>query len=371
MGKGIFYPNYDESILSLSCSVLKYFGVEPKHKTLPAADKILSKNYKHVVVILLDGLGINILEKHLSKNDFLRKHLILQYSSVFPPTTTASTTTFLSGLSPIEHGWLGWDVYFEQENKTVTCFTNNLQGTTEPAADYKIANKYFSYKNIAHQISETKNADAKIIFPFGKDGFPRLGRWLNEIKKRSSVDEKNFTYAYWTNPDHHLHLKGTDSSSVHKIVKNLNQKIQELCSDLKDTVVFVTADHGHTDVEKDYLVENHPELANMLIRRTVLEPRAMSFYVKDEFKNNFAEEFKKRFSEDYKIFSREDIFKMQLFGTDLPHKNLTGIGDFIAIAINKKILLWDKSEKDFKSHHAGLTSDEMCIPLICYEAKIK
>ena len=129
----IVFPDYNNSILNLYCSILNHFGAKSHHSTLSCADQILCKNYKNVVVILLDGLGINILEKHLKPNDFLRKHFLCEYSSVFPPTTTASTTTIMSGLSPIEHGWLGWDVYFEQEDKIVTCFKNTLAGTATPA----------------------------------------------------------------------------------------------------------------------------------------------------------------------------------------------------------------------------------------------
>ncbi len=111
------FPDYTDSILNLSNSILKYYGIEPFHETHPGADYLLSKNFPHVVVILLDGLGMNILERNLTYRDFLRRNLYSDYSSVFPPTTTSSTTTFLSGLSPVEHGWLGWDVYFKQEDK--------------------------------------------------------------------------------------------------------------------------------------------------------------------------------------------------------------------------------------------------------------
>ncbi len=72
MNKQAFFPDYSNSILNFSCSILKYFGVKPKHSTLSSADKILNKNFKHVVVILLDGFGVNIMEKHLAPSDFLR-----------------------------------------------------------------------------------------------------------------------------------------------------------------------------------------------------------------------------------------------------------------------------------------------------------
>lgn len=364
-----FYPDYSDSILNLSCSILKHYGVTPDHDTIPAVDEILSRNYKHVVVILLDGLGMNILEEHLNPRDFLRRNLLKDYSSVFPPTTTASTTSFLSGKSPVEHGWLGWDVYFEKEDKTVTCFTNKLQGTEQIAADYDVVRKYFSYESIIDKINKTKSAEANAIFPFGKKGFNTLDKWTDAIKQTCKSTKKTFTYAYWENPDHQLHRDGIRAESIQKIITELNSKLLLLCEELKDTVVFITADHGHKNIYGTYLQEEYPDFVEMLERPVSLEPRAISFYVKDKYKSVFSEEFKKYFGEDYILFSKEDVLKKQLFGPGIPHENLTGIGDYVAVAVSDRTILWNKNYPSFKSHHAGLTKDEMRIPLICCKYK--
>lgn len=378
--QNVFLPDYTNSILNLSCSVLKNFGVEPKHPTLPAADKILAGGYRHIVVILLDGLGINILEKHLRAGDFLRRKLLCSYSSVFPPTTTASTTSMMCGLSPIEHGWLGWDVYFEQEDKTVTCFTNNLAGTETPAASYHIAHKYLPFTNIAGQINSVCGKDiASIVFPFGPVPFPKFADWLAEIRRQCLLPLRTFTYAYWEEPDALLHRHGTDADCVHRTMVELNNSIEKLCGSLLDTAVFITADHGHTDISRSFISERYPDFARMLLRPPSIEPRAISFFVKSEYLEKvqsaektsaacddtiFSQEFNRLFGKDYALFSRKQVFEMQLFGPGEPNANLTGIGDYIAAATGKRTLFWDKTAKPFKSHHAGLSRDEMLIPLI-------
>ena len=361
------FPDYTNSILNFSCSILKHYGVAVKHPTLEAADKLLETEPAHVAVLLLDGLGVNILQKHLPPEAFLRQHLLCEYSSVFPPTTTASTTTMLSGLSPIEHGWLGWDVYFEQEDKTVTCFRNWIMGTETPAASYNVARKYFPYKDIASLINETGNADAELVFPVVPKPFKKLGDWFAEIKRRCSLEGKTFTYAYWENPDGYMHKNGTEAGVVHNCVIGLNERIEKLCGSLKDTLIFVTADHGHNDIVRDYFSENYPEFAKMLVRAPSIEPRAISFYVKDEYKSVFAGEFNRLFGGDYMLFTRQQVFERQIFGTGTAHKNLTGIGDFVAAAVGSRTLFWDKTAKPFKSHHAGMSREEMMIPLIAYK----
>ena len=48
----------------------------------------------------------------------------MNIDAVFPATTTASTTSVLSGKNPNEHGWLGWDLYFKEFDKTISIFPN-------------------------------------------------------------------------------------------------------------------------------------------------------------------------------------------------------------------------------------------------------
>lgn len=366
------FPDYTNSIVNFSCSILKHFGVPVHHNTLPAADEVLAGNYKHVVVLLLDGLGVNILEKHLSPDAFLRRHLLTPYSSVFPPTTTASTTSMLSGLTPVEHGWLGWDVYFKQIDKTVTCFLGTIADTKEPAAPFSAARKYLPYKEIHQQINEA-NADgsvsADLVFPFGPKPFPKIDDWFAEIKRQATQNMRTFTYAYWENPDHDLHFNGTDSPVVHKTVLELNARIEQLCSELTDTVVFVTADHGHIDVTNECYETDFPELTKMFIRSPSIEPRGTSFFIKPEYLTVFPREFERLFGNDYVLFTRDEVFEKQIFGTGEPNAELTGIGDYVAVAVGHRTLYPTKFmyDKHFKSHHAGMTADEMIIPLICWK----
>ena len=116
-------PDYTNCIANLANSILAEFGIkEDGRQTLKLLDSYLAKNYENIVVILLDGMGKCILEKNLDKDGFFNTHLKSTYSSVFPPTTVAATTSIMSGLDPCQHSWLGWDCYYPEIDKNVTVF---------------------------------------------------------------------------------------------------------------------------------------------------------------------------------------------------------------------------------------------------------
>ena len=70
-------PDYDNSILSVACSVLKHFGVrDVNHVTQKDLDLALETDPDTVMVMLFDGMGVSLLEKHLPKRSFLRRHMV-------------------------------------------------------------------------------------------------------------------------------------------------------------------------------------------------------------------------------------------------------------------------------------------------------
>lgn len=97
----IVLPDYENSILNLINSILHYYHVETKYNGIDILDQKLEKKYKNIVLIILDGMGENILNA-ISPNGFFKKHQERKITSVYPSTTTAAMTTYYSGKPPIE-----------------------------------------------------------------------------------------------------------------------------------------------------------------------------------------------------------------------------------------------------------------------------
>ncbi len=70
--KDIVMPNYEHCILGIISSILKYYNVDTKHKSLDKIDKILNeKKYKNVILLILDGMG-DIILKNIDENGYIR-----------------------------------------------------------------------------------------------------------------------------------------------------------------------------------------------------------------------------------------------------------------------------------------------------------
>ena len=135
--------------------MLKHYGIKAFHPTLSLLDKELAHGKKNIIFMILDGFGENILKLHLSEQSFLRSYYVSSISSVFPPTTTAATTSFHSGLYPIEHGWLCWMPYFKDLDRVVETFLNHDYFTGEKLDCSKVS-KLLHYTTIYEQITAEK-----------------------------------------------------------------------------------------------------------------------------------------------------------------------------------------------------------------------
>ncbi len=366
----ITYPNYDRSILSIASSVLNHFDVKDcQHKTLPEFDELLSKDYKNIIVMLFDGLGTSTIKYHLEENDFLRKNHVTDISSVFPSTTVAATTSIESGYSP-ETAWLGWDLYFDEIGENVAVFRNALQKNGKPAANYNVVWKYIPYKRIFERIEEINGkGTAYYVSPFSKHHSKSVPDICRTVKRLSRRRKKKYIYTYWHQPDTAMHNYGVTSEQAHEQILLINKEVEKLCNQLKNSLVIITADHGLCDGMNEYL-EDYPELSTMLKVPPSIEPRALSFFVKDGMKDDFKNEFNGLFGNDFRLMTKEEVFEENLLGFGKPHpRTYDFVGDFLAVATGEKSLFIEREERSFIGVHAGLTEDEMTVPFIAIETK--
>lgn len=379
MKEKIFYPNYNNSILALSSSILKKYDILPLHSSLPELDKILQK-YKNIVLIIFDGMGKNILEHHLKEDSFLRQHKKSTLSSIYPPTTAAATNSIHSGKAPIEHGWLGWMQYFKEYDEIIELFTNKAFYSQKPLDIPSVSQRFLSYKDIYTQITE-KNKDIHFerIFP---DWYPGGVKSVQEMRERIvstlKTHEKNIILGYWTDPDSSIHHNGCFTPLINNIMKNINTEMEQLSKEIdEETLVLITADHGIIDIELVWINE-FDGIKECLKHAPTMELRTTSFFVKEDKKEEFKKLFNQYFKEDFLLFTHDEFIESGLLGSGNKHDKVEDfVGDFVAVGFGKKGLSYydennpnvetfKKYMTSFTSDHAGISKEEIEVPLIIF-----
>ena len=354
--------DYKNCIANIPNSILKYFGVETVGDTLPDLDVHLDRKYKNVVVFVLDGFGRNIMMRDLEWRSPFQKHCISTVDSVFLSSTVPATTSFMTGLQPCEHAWLGWDNYYKDIGKNVTVFLNTEQYSTEPAADFDVAGTLTPFKSIQDRLIE-KGVKAYTVSPFAEPNPDTFQKVLNRVKKLCAEPERKYIYAYWISPDDVLHEYGCEAEETVACVRNLEKKIVKFASEMQDTLLIVTADHGHIDTEISRL-DDHPAIKDCLERLPSLEPRVVNFFVKKGRKRDFVREFKKVYDGRFDLLTKKEVLDRRLFGTGKEHEKFRDmLGDYIAIATDDLSIMFAE-EKPWKAMHGGLSENEVKVPLI-------
>ena len=387
MNKSILMPNYNHCILNLITSILKNYEVETKYNTLEKIDKLLEKKYRNVVLVILDGMGENIL-KNISPNGIFSKNKIDEITSVYPSTTTAAMTTYYSGKPPIETGWIAWSQYFKEYGRNIDVLPERDSYTGEKL---KVKNQkildIIGYKTVYEQIKEqNSNIETYEIMPSYCEKKTKLTMTANTVEEMCESivtlcknTQNKFVIAYNDNPDGIIHKNGCYLEETKKFVLEAEQEFEKMLQKLKctNTLIILSADHGHQDINETIDILELKEIQECLIMPPTLESRMIGFFVKYNKRKEFEDIFNKLFKDKYILYSKEDLLKCNLLGYGNRHKKIEDfIGDYIAIAISDvRINIGTylsremKHPDEKKSTHCGLTKNEMEVPLIVFDLK--
>ena len=272
-------------------------------------DNVLKENYQNVVLMIIDGMGTDILAKNLPEDSFLRRHIVTNISSVFPPTTAAATTTYHSGLPPIASGWMGWMEYIPQYDQIIELFSNAEYYSGKQTNFPIVAESLLHYETIYSKVikAHPEVEFHKIFPPFDENGVKSFDELCNRLREetRQNNNKKLFS-VYWTEPDHSMHECGVSSTEVKEILRDINAKLEELAGSLKNTLLIISADHGAIDV-KEEMLNDYPDVCVCFKRPPALESRFKTFYIKDGKQEEFKELFEKYFGEDFILYTKKEF----------------------------------------------------------------
>ena len=368
------FPNYKKNIINISATFAKFLGKETNIPTLKKLEKELAKGYEKVVFIIFDGLGINPIKLNMDKNCLLYKNIKQKLTSVFPSTTTNATTTLMSCKYPMEHGWFGWSLYFEEVGKAIDIYMAKQSGTGEPVDKNYVPNKLpFTAYYLDTQSEYTINTVFQDYVVNGRSENNYIYQTEKEMAEHiiniCKKEGKQFVYSYCGQPDYTMHDFGTSSKEAKEKTAEIVALFENMVNSCKNTLFVVTADHGQVDIHDYVPLYEDKEILDLLRTVPYMEPRATAFNVKPDCKEKFEKLFKEKYGKDFKLYKSETLIDNGVFGLKdcNGHKEL--LGDYISISKKEdKMFLLTPISAKHKGHHT-CTGKEMWVPLIMVASK--
>jgi len=413
--KGEFiYPDYGRySLLEVGNTIPSLFGEESIRPTLP--DKFINggeRGFSKVVTFFIDALGFDQIVKYSRDYKFLNlltdRAVIYPLTSVFPSTTSNALTTFYSGQSPLEHGLIEWNLYFNEfgevietlpfklidseERDSLTQLGGNggmlFEGTTifERLAHRGVKPFHFSNEIFSHSVYSKAAKKGSVTVPYSKnsDLFPQLRRLLVGTSGPAYFD------VYWSELDGTGHRFGNNtdeymvelSTLSHLLTSEFIDKIDRKTAE--ETLLIIISDHGQVTVNPEEIIwlNKYPELINNFQiganGKSILpggSSRDVFLNIRDEKIDESIKMLKDLLRGKAEILTMDDALEAGLFGPGrISQKFIERAGNVLILpARNEQVWYEHVPSSHVKlGMHGGLSEQEMFIPFAAVQlSKLK
>jgi len=239
------------------------------------------------VVVLIDGLGAELLEEHRALTPTLRRLAgsTERVRTVAPSTTATAMVSLHTGLAPLEHGVLGYTAIDPATGTAVN------QITGEPGIDPQrwmpLPGLLEERPRRAVQVAPAKHQGSHLsrVAYRGWDfqGHGRHDRADAVLVAVRRAGPDGLVHLHVDDVDHAGHQHGTDSDAWREALAEADALLGTLLRRLPSgTRVTVTADHGMVDTDPAHTVDlsDHPSLQR-LARTVAGEARALALAVRE------------------------------------------------------------------------------------------
>ncbi|MEE4660953.1 MAG: alkaline phosphatase family protein [Halieaceae bacterium] len=378
-------PDYaGEGIANLMLSLALGLGDHAADSMLPALNGLppeIIARHSRVLLLVVDGLGDAMLtEPGLCPT--LCTHRVKALSSVFPTTTAAGITTYLTGRPPARHGLTGWYTYIEVLDQVMAVLPGLPRGEGPRYGELAITPRellgldpLFARLSVpAASVSPAKIANSPFNRSISGDArsyvYEDMAGFFRQTR-RAVLDTPGFTYAYWPELDRLGHDHGADSAELRAHLAELDTGFARLLEGVagSDTLVLLSADHGMIDAPRRVDLSRHPEIAACLSRPLCGEPRVAFAYLRPEAREEFKERVTRELGHCLNLVDSRTLLADGWFGPGPTHPALAGrVGDF-ALFMHDGWMIFDqvpgeKRPPRMVAAHGGLSEAERLVPLV-------
>lgn len=373
-GSDLRLPAYGErSIADVVPAVARALGkpLDPPGSAGAAGEALVLPSAPAYVVLLVDGLGQQLLQRYAHAAPFLTSLRGASGTAGVPSTTATSLTSLGTGLTPGQHGLVGYTARVPETGELL----NHLQWDrdVDPLAYQPHATAFDRLSASGIYVSAVNKAQ------FATSGLTRAAhrgaayRGADTPGDRlaqtiEAADGPSFTYVYDGELDKVGHQYGVASAEWLVELQLIDEFAEDLRAALPRSVrLLVVADHGMIDSPADQRLEldRLPELRRGL-QLVGGEARFRHLYVKPGALDDVLAAWREELGDRATVLARDEAVARGWFG-EVEARVSGRLGD-VMVACHDDVAVF--STRDFPREqqmiglHGSLTRDEMEIPIL-------
>ncbi len=355
---------------------------------LPSLVESLLAAHARVALVYFDAFGWRFLERH-GDHPLLARASVEKWTSQFPSTTTAHTTTIHTGLPLARHGLYEWHVYEPKLNRIITplwfCFAGDHERDTLLAAGLDAADVFpfpTLYERLAvpcHVAMPASFADSvpntRLLAGAAVHGFGKAAEGLALLAAALAAEERAYGTVYLPEVDSFMHLHGPDAPEVPLLIEATLTAIAAAPWP-EGTAVLLTADHGMDAISPErtsYVNVVWPELPRHLAQGADGRPLAPAGSARDLFLHVLPERLEEVHAElGRRLEGKAEVRRVDdgLF-PELTDALRARLANLVVLPHPGEAVYWlepPRFEQRFLGQHGGLSPGEMEIPLVTWVA---
>ncbi len=322
---------------------------------------------RQIVLLVLDGLGWQQLAERRSIAPSLHALAGGPISTVVPTTTATAMTSITTGLSPGQHGVIGYRMAVDDEVLNVLRWSTprgDARKTIRPRDIQKAAPFHGERPPIVTRADFSGGGfSAAHLDGVRFHGYRTAATMVHEIRTLVTAGEP-FVFAYYDGLDKVSHEYGLAGHFDAEIAW-CDRLVAEICDFLPPgAVLVVTADHGQV-----HTGDNVIGLPSDVVEHVALqsgEARFRWLHARPGRQGALLEAARATFSEQAWVRSKGEIIDEQWFGPTITASASKRLGDVALVA--KGTLAFDDPSDTGPYHlvgrHGSLTPAEVLVPLL-------
>jgi hypothetical protein len=366
------------SLADLSPSVGALLGVPGSRDVLGLGEE--AGEVRRVCVLLVDGLGAELLDAHPEHAPFLTalRGSGRAITAGFPSTTATSLGSLGTGLPPGAHGVVGYLVAVPGTGRLMNSLrwdpeVDPLTWQPHPTVFERAAAAGVAVRHVGPGFHHGTGLTTAVFRGAEYRPAETPGEVAALAGAASGDADRTLVYAYHGDLDRAGHVYGCGSAAWRFQLRHVDLLARCVAEALPpDALLVVTADHGMVDIEPGQRVDvdRVPALRDG-VALLGGEARARHVYTRAGAAADVLAAWTAHLGDRMWVASREDAVAQGWFGPDVPADVAPRIGDVVAAAYGDVAVVAGDAEpleSALVGLHGSMTSAEQRVPLLLARA---